>query len=98
MRPSRDLRSALEKFANSVRIEALVLANLDVGQTLDALATARTGVFVDPVPRQNCVRSIMIDVGVAGRHSTGDASRHQEGCAPIGWCDASRPLLEILAL
>lgn len=35
----------------------------------------------------------IIDVGVAGRrHSTGDASRHQDGgCPPTGWGDASRP-------
>src|SRR5256885_187118 len=53
------------------------------------------------VARQYCVRSKVIDVGVAGRQSTGDASRHQDGCCPpIGWGDASRPpdLLETLAL
>ena len=44
------------------------------------------------VPRQYCVRSKFIDGGVAGRHSTGDASRHQDGCCPpTGWGDASRP-------
>jgi hypothetical protein len=33
----------------------------------------------------------VIDVGVPGRHSTGDASRHQDGgCGPIGPGDASR--------
>jgi hypothetical protein len=35
------------------------------------------------VPRQNCVQSQIIDVGIARRHSTGDASRHHDGCLVI---------------
>ena len=45
----------------------------------------------DPVPRHYCVRLKIIDVGVAGQHSTDDASRHHDGdCGPIGQSDASR--------
>jgi hypothetical protein len=63
---------------------------------LSRLGSARSRQFAwrrstGRVPRQNCVRSKIIDVGVAGRHSTGDASRDQDGCcAPIGWGDAPR--------
>jgi hypothetical protein len=55
---------------------------------LDLVAPNRLLTEKAAVPRQNRGRSIIIDVGVADRHSTGDARRLRElRCGPINRVD-----------